>query len=505
MRAAGVTWDREDFLWSDIERRKGSFDWSRAGRFVNLAKQYGIEVMPIVDYDTSWSSLSAGTFDVTAYANFAAQIVRRYPSIHAIELWNEPFMNYAWGNAGPTARYAAIVRAAATAVKAANPNVKVGAEVDLRNYADGSPYFDDFLKADPPSTRCSTSGPSIRTRGTARRMRPASTVPPSDRTGASTGSEAAAVAASRGASLPIWITEWGYTTASSGVSEATQAKYIADGITRAVTEWGVERVFAYTGDKDGTNPDDKEAHYGMRHADGSEKPVWASLRTVRSPGRRGPPPTTGSTRTTTAPPPPPPPTTTTAPPPPPPTTGTTTAPPPPPPPTSTTTTVTTTTPTLPPPPPTTTATNNGKKKGHAQRTLAVEASRPPRRRRRAGSGRGPAGASAEASPVVRPCGERPPRPRAAPATIPAWAWRRLAVVSRPGVARTLMTPRSSPDSPLSRLLRPPPPPPPPPPHSPSAWSLRSSTSSRRSRRAERPIAGDAPRGFLRESGDGGTR
>jgi len=432
MRAAGVTWDREDFLWSDIERTKGTFNWSRADQFVNLAKQYGIEVMPIVDYDTSWSSLSAGTFDVSAYANFAAQIVRRYPSIHAIELWNEPFMNYAWGNTRPDpAKYASIVRAAATAVKAANPNVKVGAEVDLRNYADGSPYFDDFLKADPTvyklldfwavhpySGNCSPYATSVDCPSLGQDWR-FDRIPKLQQ-----------LAASRGASLPIWITEWGYTTATSGVSEATQAKYVADGITRAVTEWGVERVFAYTGDKDGTNPDDKEAHYGMRHPDGSEKPVWASLRSLLS-STSGPagtttsaPPTTTGT-TTTAPPPPPPTTTattaTTA------TTTTTTAPPPP--------TTSSTTTASPPPPPPAASPGNGKKKGRSARTLAVEgaASAPATTPRWFWSwARWRLGRS-----EFRPFGPASAahRPEGVPAAIPGWAWQRLEVVRRPGVAR----------------------------------------------------------------------
>jgi hypothetical protein len=434
MKAAGVTWDREDFLWSDIERTRGTFNWSRADQFVNLAKQYGIEVMPIVDYDTSWSNLSAGTFDVAAYANFAAQIVRRYPSIHAIELWNEPFMNYAWGNTRPDpAKYAAIVRAAATAVKAVNPSVKVGAEVDLHNYADGSPYFDDFLRADPTlhtlldfwavhpySGNCSPYATGVDCPSLGQDWR-FDRIPKLQQ-----------LAASRGASLPIWITEWGYTTATSGVSEATQAKYIAEGITRAVTEWGVERVFAYTGDKDGTNPDDKEAHYGMRHSDGSEKPVWASLRSLlsappgpTSTGSTGTtttsPPTTTGTTTTTPPPPPPPPTTTTTPTTTTQTTTTTSTPPPPPPP--------------PPPPTTTSSPGNGKKKGHSPRTLAIERTSPapaatprwfwPWARWRLG--RSEFKRFGVASPSRRP--------EAAPATIPGWAWRRLEVVRRPGVAR----------------------------------------------------------------------
>jgi len=315
--------------------------------------------------------------------------------------------------------------------------VKVGAEVDLHNYADGSPYFDDFLKADPTihtlldfwavhpySGNCSPYATSVDCPSLGQDWR-FDRIPKLQQ-----------LAASRGASLPIWITEWGYTTATSGVSEATQAKYIADGITRAVTEWGVERVFAYTGDKDGTNPDDREAHYGMRHADGSEKPVWASLRSLLA-GSSGSPPPTGTTTTgttTTAPPPPPPPTTTTTTTTTPTTTQTTTqstttstTPPPP-------TTTTTTTAPPPPAPTTTTSPGNGKKKGHS-RTLAVERpgaapARTPRwfwpwARWRLGR--------AEFKPFGAASATR--RPGSAPTTIPGWAWQRLEVVRRPGVAR----------------------------------------------------------------------
>ena len=67
-------WGTTGFMYRTDLVKERPTTWRQ---FVNLAKQYGIEVMPIVDYDTSWSSLSAGTFDVSAYANFAAQIVRR--------------------------------------------------------------------------------------------------------------------------------------------------------------------------------------------------------------------------------------------------------------------------------------------------------------------------------------------------------------------------------------------------------------------------------------------
>ncbi len=171
--------------------------------------------------------------------------------------------------------------AAATAIRNTGKAVKVGGSVDLRNYADGSLYFEGLLNYDP----------------TLHKLLDFWTVHPySDNSGPDSQSQASnsigtdweferipkiqAVAAAHGATLPIWVTEFGYSTWSGGVTESQQASYTAAAVARAFKDWGVQKFFVYTGDRDGTNTADKEAKFGMLRNDGTQKPIMAALKSV---------------------------------------------------------------------------------------------------------------------------------------------------------------------------------------------------------------------------------
>ena len=188
-------------------------------------------------------------------------------------------MNWTWGGQRPDpVKYAAMVRAAATAVRSAGYGVRLMANVDIRNYADGSPYFEEFLDADPTLYKLldawsmhpytSNCSPLADLNDSCEKLR---TDWRFDRIG-----KLKAVARAHGASRPIWVTEFGWSTCtgdpSECVSEAQQARYTAQAIHRATREWGVEVMFIHTGDRDGAGSD-KEAHYGMFRTNGSDKPV----------------------------------------------------------------------------------------------------------------------------------------------------------------------------------------------------------------------------------------
>jgi hypothetical protein len=85
--------------------------------------------------------------------------------------------------------------------------------------------------------------------------------------------------------LPIWLTEYG-APASSGspanganagqVSEALQAQMATSAVGAVVSSPSIGALFWYTDeDLPGGKPID---HYGLRAADGTEKPVFAALR-----------------------------------------------------------------------------------------------------------------------------------------------------------------------------------------------------------------------------------
>jgi hypothetical protein len=136
--------------WSALEPRGASQLEPRAlafaDRLVSDATAAGIQVIMVVDSTPCWaSSAPAATLrkcvpgsssranawppsEPATYAAFVAYLAQRYGAhLAAIEIWNEPDQANQLYFAGPdkTARYAAILRAAYTAIKQADPNVPV--------------------------------------------------------------------------------------------------------------------------------------------------------------------------------------------------------------------------------------------------------------------------------------------------------------------------------------------------------------------------------------------
>jgi len=146
MRARVV---RVDFPWSLFEPTGPTLDpaaLARADRLLADSSAAGIKVVATVASTPCWASSApaadragcasgntdgAGAWppsDPADYAAFLNALVARYGTkITAIEVWNEPDQSNEDYFAGPNKarNYAAVVRAAYPAVKAANPNVLV--------------------------------------------------------------------------------------------------------------------------------------------------------------------------------------------------------------------------------------------------------------------------------------------------------------------------------------------------------------------------------------------
>jgi hypothetical protein len=80
-------------------------------------------------------------------------------------------------------------------------------------------------------------------------------------------------------SKPIWITEYGESTADCGeecVDEATQAEHLQGMISAVATHpaWGVEMLSVYQLRDRGTDSGDRERQFGLLREDGSEKPAY---------------------------------------------------------------------------------------------------------------------------------------------------------------------------------------------------------------------------------------
>ena len=299
----GVKWMRQEFDWSEIEPSPGVFSWTTYDEFMTLAAQHGVHVLPTLIDTPSWDgpSWNAIPADPSAYATYVAAVVARYgphgtfwsanpnlpnDAIQTFELWNEPYYdNGNNGNYDPAA-YANLVKAAAIAGRAADPSAKFllaadneselvngtwvwwidalyQAVPDLNNYFDGvvvHPYGTDLTNASFP-----TPGQAYNGYEQVRRVE-------------SIRQEFV----NHGASdKPIWITEIGWPTCTSGSDRCTtpagQAANLTTVFNYARTTWKgyVQSLFVYCyqdnyPDPTGTNP---ESDYGLVDYSGNAKPA----------------------------------------------------------------------------------------------------------------------------------------------------------------------------------------------------------------------------------------
>jgi len=116
MAEAGIHWIRQEFPWEDIEiHGKGDFEdrrhdpyrsaWQKYDHIVDLADQYGLEIIARLSNPPSWSRAQGdegGTLappdDLDDYGDFVETVVRRYQGrIRYYQIWNEPNIYPEWG------------------------------------------------------------------------------------------------------------------------------------------------------------------------------------------------------------------------------------------------------------------------------------------------------------------------------------------------------------------------------------------------------------------------
>jgi hypothetical protein len=290
----GTKWLREEFLWSKIEPTQGTFDFSRYDNFMQVAAQAGEHILVVFDGTPSWAGATYNTIpsDPTAYATALAALVKRYgphgsfwtqnatltaDPISTYELVNEPY--YSSGDNGDynPGRYANLVKAATTAGRAADPTTRyllsaetTGQQVgttwinwidalyhavpDLNNYFDAvaiHPYGKDV-------TGLSGIGDNqLRRTELIRRL-----------------------FVNHGASSkPLWITEIGWPTCTSGSQRCTNAAGQAASLEQLIaylhTTWStyVQAAFLYHYQDLGTDLTNSEDNYGLTTTTSQSKPV----------------------------------------------------------------------------------------------------------------------------------------------------------------------------------------------------------------------------------------
>ena len=306
LRETGVRWVRLNVSWGALEEHgKGVYNAGMLADVdyaVDAATGAGLQVlMPLLEvpYWASGDPAKTGGANrswnrhwrpssFADYADAFAYVVRRYSArgVHHYQVWNEPNHPRFWPSGIDAGAYVQMLRAAAPAIRAADP----AAEVVLggpsandypfleRVYAAGARGLFDIAAVHP---YVGSVDPRLcwNQAGTTRKA-----------IHAFCGIEEihAVMEAAGDGDLPLWLTEFGWSTNTGqyGVTEAKQAEYLQAAFAK-LAEWPyVEVAFWYTFRNvffRGEDPADWEANTGVLRVDFSPKPAFAALRAAARP------------------------------------------------------------------------------------------------------------------------------------------------------------------------------------------------------------------------------
>ncbi len=273
IKGAGAGWIRDEVYWSEVEKKKGVFDFpSQYDHYLKAALTRGIQVLLILDFGNAiYSGAEKGgpatETERMAFARYCGAVVKRYGpfGVRHFEVWNEPNASMFWKPQPNPGDYAKLLEAAYKACKDADPGSTVlgcstsGTDLDFIGgvLAAGGGRFMDAVSFHP---YCQPSPPEERLLNDISRLK--------------------ALAPEK----PLWITEIGYPThaGAAGVPEETQANYLVRTFLLARSSSAVERLFWYDLQNDGEDPAEAEFNFGLVRTDKTPKPAYRALKTMAS-------------------------------------------------------------------------------------------------------------------------------------------------------------------------------------------------------------------------------
>ncbi len=129
IKAAGFKVIRTDFLWHNIEREKGVFDFHVYDQLLKELAARNLQAILILDYGnphyTSHKSITTPK-ERAAFKKFVTTAVTRYQKYDIIwEIWNEPDCIYFWEPQPGVDDYMTLVKEISPAIKKADPQAIV--------------------------------------------------------------------------------------------------------------------------------------------------------------------------------------------------------------------------------------------------------------------------------------------------------------------------------------------------------------------------------------------
>lgn len=281
-RGTGSNWLRVDVGWCSLEEAgPGKISLWYQGRLdvtAAAAERLGMHLLVQIGCAPGW----AGGTGYNSYPKDPAQFQRithylatRYKNkVAAWEIWNEPNCIGGCFNGSPQ-QFVTILKAGYQGIKTADPHTLVisggtsGNDTDWiqKMYTAGAHGYFDALAVHPYQNPADTP-PDTPSQGDKYRM---TSLPLVHATMVHNGD----------ANKPIWLTEFGWTTADSGprtgVDAQTQARYLTQSINLIRTTYPyVTHAFWYClRDRDDSTP--YENDFGLLYLDGTPKPAYTAL------------------------------------------------------------------------------------------------------------------------------------------------------------------------------------------------------------------------------------
>ncbi len=155
----GLRWLKQQVRWEMMEAEPGEIDWSILDFVMPSARRFDIKMLLSIVTAPAWArepdvslERQGPPADPMTYANFVAEIVKRYPgSVHAIEVWTEQNIDREWTSVHGlnAASYVSLLRTTYETVKAIDPGIIIiSGALSPTGIDDGIGAIDDFRYMD---------------------------------------------------------------------------------------------------------------------------------------------------------------------------------------------------------------------------------------------------------------------------------------------------------------------------------------------------------------------
>jgi hypothetical protein len=287
MAATGARWLRVPLQWTSMEPAKGVYRWSAHDRVLGMALERGLQPIAVVAYTPAWARPAGCTTSqfcpparTRDYADFLRAVVQRYAryGVTVYEIWNEPNLASFWKPAPDPARYAALLKDAAVAARAADPGVTIlsgGLSPAVRD-GNGKVTPQTFVRA----LYAAGAQRSFDGLGMHPYAWPAAPLRAASWNAFYTLPQLHALMAARGdGHKKIWMTEFGYSTGTwaQASSEADQAAHLTEAYRSiASAPWAGPLLWFNHRDR-GSDPSNREHNFGLVTQGGRAKPALAAF------------------------------------------------------------------------------------------------------------------------------------------------------------------------------------------------------------------------------------